>query len=272
MDTSIVKPGTSGLVLFWDFDGTLVYSDHLWSRAMCEAINEAADRPLVCLKDVRPHMRSGLPWHTPERPYPEGTMENWWPMLERRLQEIGRALALTREQAETVPSRLRSRILDPGRYHLYPDSVSVLEWSRQAGYRNILLSNNYPELPDTMDRLGLSPYFESMVVSAHMGYEKPHPILFERALALAGVDAVRCVMIGDNPEADIRGGRQAGMRTVLVHREEQDGNADVALPSLSLLPGVLAGWSGGQGNCRVASACGYEPQKSLEKGEPDPCE
>ena len=40
-------------VLFWDFDGTLVYSDHLWSRAMCETVNEAAGKDLVRLEDVR---------------------------------------------------------------------------------------------------------------------------------------------------------------------------------------------------------------------------
>ncbi len=43
-------------VLFWDFDGTLVYSRHLWSQAMCEAVNEAAGTELVGIEEVRPHI------------------------------------------------------------------------------------------------------------------------------------------------------------------------------------------------------------------------
>ena len=232
-------------VLFWDFDGTLAYSPHLWSEAMCEAVNEAAGTDLICLEEVRPHMRVGFPWHTPEAAYPEDVNDRWWTMLYRRIIAVGLRLGLTPAQAEAVCPLLRARILDRQRYHLYPDTRSVLRWTVTHHYRNILVSNNYPELPEMMACLGLASFFQEMVVSARLGYEKPHPIIFQRALAAAGRlhRPDTCVMIGDNPIADIEGGRRAGMKTVLVHHAGAAGpQADASISALAELPACLQAW------------------------------
>lgn len=45
---------------------------------------------------------------------------------------------------------------------------------------------------------------------------KPEPIFFHELCRRLGVAAGRCVLIGDNLESDIAGGRGVGMRTVLV--------------------------------------------------------
>jgi len=45
---------------------------------------------------------------------------------------------------------------------------------------------------------------------------KPGPLLFERACAVLGIDRDEAVMIGDNPETDIRGAENFGIRSVLV--------------------------------------------------------
>lgn len=234
-------------VLFWDFDGTLVYSRHLWSQAMCEAVNEAAGTELVGIEEVRPHMRTGFPWHTPENAYPGDAGERWWPMLYRQVAAVALRLGLTAYQAEAACPLLRARILDCRRYHLYPDTLSVLEWTAVHRYRNILVSNNYPELPEMMVRLGLASYFQEMLVSARLGYEKPHPVIFQRALAAAGRlhSPETCVMIGDNPLADIEGGKRAGMKTVLVHRAGGVPPADATIAVLADLPACLRTWESG---------------------------
>lgn len=45
---------------------------------------------------------------------------------------------------------------------------------------------------------------------------KPSPLLFRAALARLGTAPDRTVMVGDTPEADVAGGRAAGLWTVLV--------------------------------------------------------
>ena len=88
-----------------------------------------------------------------------------------------------------------------------------------------------------VEKLGLSPYLNGMTVSALVGKEKPHPELFHIARESAGFPQT-AVMIGDNPNADIKGGQAAGMKTILVHREGPS-EADGVCTSLSQIPDML---------------------------------
>lgn len=71
---------------------------------------------------------------------------------------------------------------------------------------------------------------------------KPERALFDMALARLGVPAAATAMVGDSVASDIRGGRAAGMRTVLYAPEGGDpGAADVVVRSfadLARLAGV----------------------------------
>jgi putative hydrolase of the HAD superfamily len=49
--------------LLWDFDGTIANRKNMWSGALYDAlidIGVSCDR-----EDIRPHLRSGFPWHEP---------------------------------------------------------------------------------------------------------------------------------------------------------------------------------------------------------------
>ena len=45
---------------------------------------------------------------------------------------------------------------------------------------------------------------------------KPEAVFFRTLCDRIGVDPARCVLVGDNPESDVAGGRRTGMSTVLV--------------------------------------------------------
>ena len=100
------------------------------------------------------------------------------------------------------------------------------------------MSNNFPELPDVIKGLGLGKYFADYIVSANIGYEKPRIEIFKYALELAGSPDV-CYMIGDNPIADIQGGKSAGMKTVLVNNSGSS-DADYKCESLVEIPLLLS--------------------------------
>jgi putative hydrolase of the HAD superfamily len=57
------------------------------------------------------------------------------------------------------------------------------------------------------------------VTSAEVGAAKPDPRVFERALAVAGVDAAQALHAGDKVDYDLEGAAAAGVRGVLVQRE-----------------------------------------------------
>jgi putative hydrolase of the HAD superfamily len=64
--------------------------------------------------------------------------------------------------------------------------------------------------------VGLLDYFSPVRLSAvDVGWIKPHPAIFEHALNQLGLKAEEVVFVGDNPEADIAGAKNVGMKAVL---------------------------------------------------------
>jgi putative hydrolase of the HAD superfamily len=57
-----------------------------------------------------------------------------------------------------------------------------------------------------------------MVVSARVGYLKPHLGIFEHALGLMRVKANAAIHVGDSVRADIQGAQAAGISPVLIDR------------------------------------------------------
>lgn len=221
--------------LFWDFDGTLTHTGPLWSHAVHEAAERECGATLP-FEAVRAEMRIGFSWHTPGDDHTALIGGAWWEAMARRFSEIYRLLGLEEGQARRASLQVRGLILDPGRYTLYEDACDTLQACMDLGFENHLLSNNYPEMEEMLAELGLSPYFQSCTVSACVGFDKPHPVIFAYAKELAG-EPEHCVMIGDNPQADIAGGKQAGMRTILVHRDAPDCDADFRVATLrEILP------------------------------------
>ncbi len=71
---------------------------------------------------------------------------------------------------------------------------------------------------------------------------KPHPSIFEAALAHVGAAPAQAVMVGDSLTHDIEGARQLGMRAVLVARSGQPVECPPDVPvirSLRELPPLL---------------------------------
>jgi FMN phosphatase YigB (HAD superfamily) len=54
------------------------------------------------------------------------------------------------------------------------------------------------------------------MVSHELGYMKPAKVLFDTAMMETGSFPESCVMVGDTYSADVVGGKNAGMSTVLV--------------------------------------------------------
>lgn len=204
--------------IFWDFDGTLVRSNHLWSGSLYRALGGSGNPYGIAFEDVRPLMRSGLTWHMPQFSYPHMTGGAWWDYTRAALAAICVRLGAGIDEALRAAERAREIILDPSSYELFDDTRETLERCLALGYENHILSNNYPELGDTLEALDLARYFAGCTVSAKVGFEKPRPEIFDIALEKAGRPAA-AYMVGDNPRADIEGANNCGMVSVLVHSE-----------------------------------------------------
>jgi putative hydrolase of the HAD superfamily len=84
--------------------------------------------------------------------------------------------------------------------------------------RCVIVSNHVWRLPEVVDGLGLGPYLTGTVTSARAGARKPHPRIYEQALAISGVPPESTVMVGDSLSADVRGAERLGMCALLIDR------------------------------------------------------
>ncbi len=205
--------------LFWDFDGTLVKSVSLWSTSLLRALQESWPECSRTLEDVRPLLRSGFPWHTPQEDFTRLTGDAWWAHMRRHFENVCLALGAKRDTASEAAQKIRGILLEPCNYTLYDDTLSVLQSMRMLGFEQYVVSNNHPDLTSLMKKLGLLEYFKAVVVSGEVGYDKPRKEIYEHALQKAGSPGL-CYMIGDNPYADGEGAQNAGITPLLVHLKQ----------------------------------------------------
>ena len=73
-----------------------------------------------------------------------------------------------------------------------------------------------PVVYTSLSNLGINQFFDAVVVSHESGWRKPHMLIFQDVLGRLGVKAEEAVFIGDSPLEDIKGAKQAGLKTVFV--------------------------------------------------------
>ena len=93
----------------------------------------------------------------------------------------------------------------------------LLEALRDRGLRLGLVSNAFDPgwlLHRDLAQMGLAERLDFSVFSSEVGTRKPHPEIFERALAALGVQPERALFVGDRLYEDVRGAGELGMTTV----------------------------------------------------------
>lgn len=129
-----------------------------------------------------------------------------------------------------------ARFADPACWRLFPDALPCLAALRGAGLRLGVVSNFDTRLARICDGLGLTSAVDFVLASAHAGFAKPSPRIFEAALRLAGCEAAHAVMVGDSPADDVAGARAAGCRALLLDRRGSRGGPHVVHSLAQVLP------------------------------------
>ena len=92
-----------------------------------------------------------------------------------------------------------------------------LEYLKKHGIRMGIVTNGKSPFQERNFRaLAESVYFDAIFVSESIGVRKPDKSIFELACNKLGADLESSIFVGDNPIADIRGAKQAGMKTIYV--------------------------------------------------------
>jgi len=124
------------------------------------------------------------------------------------------------------------------------DTLTTLETFRSRGIKLGMITNGPATWQSRkIEAVGLAPLFDAIVISGNEGVEKPDPRIFERALERCGAVAAESLFVGDHPEADIAGAKNAGLLPVWVRKDYWEVPGDVArIDRLSeILPMVARG-------------------------------
>lgn len=139
----------------------------------------------------------------------------------RYAEAVRRHYAEADSLADGLSSWLHERITDPTCYEPFPGAVELLSRVRSLGLRVGVVSDTGFDVRPALDRGGLSPWIEAVVLSHEQGACKPAEVLFRRACRLLGVAPAATIMVGDNPAAD--GGAVATGLTALLLPALPDG-------------------------------------------------
>lgn len=124
-----------------------------------------------------------------------------------------------------------------------PGARQLLEYLVAKGYDVNTLSNGFQGTQQQkLISGGLSDLIHRNVLSDDCGITKPQRGIFDYALEQCGAEAATTVMIGDNPDADIKGAHDAGWRTIYFNirgLEPIEDTADAVVTSLDEIQQIL---------------------------------
>jgi putative hydrolase of the HAD superfamily len=200
-------------VLF-DWGDTLMdfqFDEELMDRAFRAGL-QALDRDdLAPADDIRAHFRERfeplfwVPGTLEEIEYP-GMIRDALAHFGTELSDEELARFLEAEHAAWQPARV-----------LGSTTHALLDALREDGLKLGLVSNAFDPgwlLRRDLEQMGIEQRIDIAVFSSEVGKRKPHPAIFETALAALGVAPERTLFVGDRLYEDVRGAGELGMTTV----------------------------------------------------------
>mgnify|MGYP001766175485 CR=1 FL=1 len=207
-------------LLVWDFDNTLARRiGGMWAKTLSEIAQDKTGTT-VDSKEFAPFLQTGFPWHDWRKPHMHiKTADQWWeemlPLLEKAFEQ--------RSLPGSLAARVREYYTDPSKWELIASVGEVLSSFHEEGYPQVILSNHVPELENIVSGLGIRKYFAAIYNSAFLGFEKPHPEIFEVVKRdFTGTKDIW--IIGDSLNVDIAGGKKAGFNTCWFNPDKKEPN------------------------------------------------
>jgi putative hydrolase of the HAD superfamily len=204
--------------VFFDLDDTLVAFDAVtepsWRRVCADycACTPGADpaRLYTTIREL-----SSRYWSDPER-HRIGRLDivaARKAFVRDAFSTLGLPAADAEELAVTY-SRVRTENM-----YLLPGARQTLEALGARGMKMTLITNGDSEGQRAkIQRFDLGRYFAAILIEGELGFGKPDPRVYKAALSAAGVPPRNAVMVGDNPDWDVKPAAAEGIGTVWIDR------------------------------------------------------
>jgi putative hydrolase of the HAD superfamily len=124
----------------------------------------------------------------------------------------------------------------------FPFLNEMLDTLKQQGYLLGIITNGRGEFQNrAIDGLKIRNYFDVILISELEKVRKPQAEIFHRAIDRLKILAAESVFVGDNPEADIIGAKQAGMFAIWKRNSQwlEPQVTDAIIDELNELPLIV---------------------------------
>ncbi len=148
---------------------------------------------------------------------------------ELKWKRMWRTLMDFKKPDEALAVKMNEKYLEvlPTQKAVFPNTVEILTHLKEKNYSLHLITNGFEKVQQRkIENCGIAPFFTEMITSESSNSMKPEKEIFEAAFKKTGAKAEHSIMIGDNLEADIQGGINAGMDTVFVNHVGAEATID----------------------------------------------
>ncbi len=206
--------------ILFDWVDTLARMEPDWGEIWFKAIHDMGVE--LSEKD----MVRGI--HSAELQVPEGRPLKWTESSDEDdfihymqiiLEEAGGSIPQRTVLLGTV-KKIRQWFSDSS-FSLYDDVLPTISALRSKGIILGVISNMYDSLKPVCRALQLEHLLDFTLTSGEAGFSKPEPGIFLEALKMSGTAAAETIYVGDHYETDILGARGAGLKTVLIDRNNR---------------------------------------------------
>jgi len=144
------------------------------------------------------------------------TESSWVKML----QKMASNLAI--QNTASIAKQLREHWLLEVDIRAYDDAVPTLNELKSAGFKLIVISNvsSSQNLKTYLRKAGIPNCFDAIIASGDVGYEKPNPEIFRKALRILNIPASYVLHVGDKYEEDYLGASNTCLKSLLIDRKE----------------------------------------------------
>jgi putative hydrolase of the HAD superfamily len=123
--------------------------------------------------------------------------------------------------------------------YVHPDSDAIYVLRKLQGKYKLGLISNLSiseSASEILQRFGLTPFFDVILISGAINKRKPSREIFERALKALHVTADKTLFVGDTPQLDIDGPKSVGIKAVLIQRKSSPSQPAKSPPLYYKLP------------------------------------
>lgn len=231
--------------LIIDLDDTLIDStasaDRVWLNA-AEAFAGRLDRSVAVIDQALLDAREWY-WDCPKRHH-EGRMNLDQARLDVVLHGFEAMGVQDKALAEAFTAAYTAGRIDA--IEPFPGAIEAVQQLREMGLKLALITNGQAMTQrKKVDVFELELLFDTVLIEGELGYGKPEPRVYERALKDLGAQARETWMVGDNLEWEVGVPQSMGMGGVWVDwkgeglPKETGIKPDLMIRSVAELPGCV---------------------------------